>query len=222
MSKAVSKATDLLREQILAERWQQGEKLGEAELAQILGVSRTPVREALTRLAGEGLVTLAPNRGARVATWSSQQVDEIFDLRLLLEPAACAAAITQLSKSEIDELEALARDMQRMGAPGTDRDFVKMAELNRQFHSKLIQASGSTQLLTTLTSVTHISIAVQNYNYYSEEALARSLAHHHEIVAALREGQPDWVESVVRCHLYNARTAMHHRTQGRIPHAAEH
>lgn len=208
MSQASLRATTLLREQILAGRWKAGERLAEKELAEILQVSRTPVREALSRLAAEGLVEIAPNRGARISSWTPHQVAEIFDLRLLLEPVASGKAAGRLSAEAIDELEELARSMHALGSAKGERDFGTIATLNRRFHTTLVEASDSPQLLATLTSVTHISIATRNYNVYTEQSLARSLAHHFEIVAALRVGNAEWVESVVRSHLYNARAAM--------------
>ncbi|NKY31870.1 GntR family transcriptional regulator [Nocardia speluncae] len=207
-SSASIRATDLLREKILSGQWAQGERLGEVELAEILEVSRTPVREALSRLAAQGLVEILPNRGARVATWTAEQLREIFDLRMLLEPVACGKAVGRLTSSELDELDELAHRMHELAAVPANRDFIALAELNRRFHATLIGASGSPQLQQTLASVAHISIATQNYHHYTDEALARSLAHHFEIVAALRSGNADWVESVMCSHLHNARAAM--------------
>src|SRR3712207_8244510 len=70
-----------------------GARLGEVELADRLGVSRTPVREALSRLAAEGLVQVVPNRGARVATWTVAELEGVFDLRAVLEPRLTALAV---------------------------------------------------------------------------------------------------------------------------------
>lgn len=208
MSQASQRATDLLRAQILEGRWGPGERLGEVELAEVLGVSRTPVREALSRLASEGLVEMSPNKGARVAIWSETRLNEIFDLRLLLEPVATGKAVGRLTEDEIDELEELAVRMHEHGRPGGDRDFGEIARLNRQFHASLIEKAQSVQLEATLTSVRHISLGTRNYQHYTEDSLSRSLSHHFEIVAAIRAGNPAWVESVMRCHLHNARTAM--------------
>ena len=208
MAKASHRTTDLLRVKILEGPWSPGERLGEVELAELLGVSRTPVREALTRLAAEGLVEMLPNKGARVAIWSDARLNEIFDLRLLLEPTATGKAVGRLTDSEIDELEELAIRMQRHGEPGGDRDFSAIATLNRQFHATLIDKSDSAQLQATLTSVRHISLATRNYQRYTDDSLSRSLSHHFEIVAAVRAGNSAWVESVMQCHLHNARTAM--------------
>lgn len=216
-SSASIRATELLREKILAGQWAQGERLGEVELAEILEVSRTPVREALSRLAAQGLVEILPNRGARVATWTAEQLREVFDLRMLLEPVACGKAIGRLGSAELDELDELALGMRELAAAEGQRDFVALAKLNRRFHTTVIGASGSPQLQQILAAVAHVSVATQNYSVYSEDALARSLAHHFEIVAALRSGNADWVESVMRSHLHNARTALLPAPAGAMP-----
>ena len=208
MSQASQRATDLLRAKILEGQWRSGERLGEVELAEVLQVSRTPVREALSRLASEGLVEMSPNKGARVATWSEARLGEIFDIRMLLEPVAAGKAVGKLSGDEIDQLEELAVRMHAHGRPGGDRNFGEIARLNRTFHAMLIEKAESVQLEATLTSVRHISLATRNYQHFTEDSLSRSLSHHFEIVAAIRADNPDWVASVMRCHLHNARTAM--------------
>jgi DNA-binding GntR family transcriptional regulator len=78
-------------------------------------VGRTPIGEALSRLAAEGLVELSPNRGARVANWTSEELREIFEVRLRLEPYAVSQAIPRLSPAELDELCGLAQSMLALG-----------------------------------------------------------------------------------------------------------
>src|SRR5512136_1769949 len=89
---AVDRVYARLRSGILDGSYPQGARLGEVELAETLGVSRTPVREALRRLGSEGLVETLPNKGARVRTWSPQELDAISDLRALLEGHGAALA----------------------------------------------------------------------------------------------------------------------------------
>jgi DNA-binding GntR family transcriptional regulator len=101
---AAEQAAQALRDEILSGAIASGARLGEAELAGRLRVSRTPIREALTRLAAEGLVELQPNRGARVATWSTAELREIFELRLRLEPYAVRQAVPKLAPEQLDEL----------------------------------------------------------------------------------------------------------------------
>ncbi|MFF5078337.1 GntR family transcriptional regulator [Actinoplanes sp. NPDC000266] len=202
MRAAAEQAAQTLREEILAGAIPSGARLGEVELAGRLSVSRTPIREALTRLAAEGLVEIQPNRGARVVSRSDEELREIFELRLRLEPYAVQQAVPALSPEQLDDLGALATEMIEAG----DRD--ALVELNRRFHSIFIEAAGSRPLADALRGVTHAPVVHQNFHNYTPEALQRSLNHHVEMVAAARAGDGEWAEAVMRAHLYNARATM--------------
>ena len=115
MRQAAAQAADAIRESILAGRIPAGARIAELDLARQLSVSRTPIREALSRLAAEGLVELSPNRGARVASWTSGELREIFEVRLRLEPYAVSQALPLLSPAELDELGHLAQSMLALG-----------------------------------------------------------------------------------------------------------
>jgi DNA-binding GntR family transcriptional regulator len=205
---AAEQAAQALREEILSGAIASGARLGEAELAGRLRVSRTPIREALTRLAAEGLVELQPNRGARVATWSTAELREIFELRLRLEPYAVRQAVPKLGPGRLDELQDLAESMLRIGRPGSGQDLTALVEANRRFHGLFIEAAGVAPLAAALRGVTHAAVVHQNFHDYSPEALQRSLHHHVEMVAAARAGDGDWAEAIMRAHLYNARATM--------------
>ena len=128
-----------VREMILDGRLAAGARLGEVELADRLGVSRTPVREALGRLGAEGLVELSPNRGARVATWSRSEIEQIFDLRSALEPRLTGLAVRTATVGDVEELDELARRMLEVGLPGRAQDLDALVPLNRAFHDRLVQ-----------------------------------------------------------------------------------
>jgi len=208
VAQASKNATSMLRDMILGGSLVAGSKLGEAELASRLEVSRTPVREALSRLAAEGLVEIVPNRGARVARWSDEDLEQIFELRLQLEPYAVGLAVPRLSDSDLAELDDLAHRMQLLGKPGRGQDLDGIVQLNRQFHRTLINRAANPALASALLAVTHASVVNQNFHNYSPAALARSLAHHVEIVAAARAGNAEWANCVMRAHLFNARATM--------------
>jgi DNA-binding GntR family transcriptional regulator len=205
---AAEQAAQSLREEILSGAIASGTRLGEAELATRLSVSRTPIREALTRLAAEGLVELQPNRGARVATWTTDELREIFELRLRLEPYAVRQAVPRLTVTQLAELDDLAAAMERVGRPGREQDLNAIVELNRRFHGLFIEAAGAAPLAAALRGVTHASVVHQNFHDYTPDALRRSLNHHVEMVAAARAADGDWAEAIMRAHLYNARATM--------------
>jgi DNA-binding GntR family transcriptional regulator len=208
MRQAAEQAADAIREDILAGRIPAGARIAEADVARQLSVSRTPVREALSRLAAEGLVELSPNRGARVTSRTAAELREIFEVRLRLEPYAVGQAVPLLTAAQLGELSALARAMLAAGRPGGPQDLAAIVGLNRQFHGLLVQTAGNAALAASLTAVTHAAVVHQNFQNYSPGALARSLAHHAEIVEAARAREPAWAQAVMRSHLYNARATM--------------
>jgi DNA-binding GntR family transcriptional regulator len=208
MRQAAEQAADAIREDILAGRILAGARIAEADVARQLSVSRTPIREALSRLAAEGLVELSPNRGARVTSWTTAELREIFEVRLRLEPYAVRQAVPLLTAAQLDELARLAGAMLAAGGPAGPQDLAAIVRLNRQFHGLLVQTAGSAALAASLTAVTHAAVVHQNFQHYTPGALARSLAHHLEIVEAARAREPAWAESVMRSHLFNARATM--------------
>lgn len=199
MGRAADVAYESLREMILSGGAEAGSRLGETELAASLGLSRTPVREALQRLGAEGLVEVLPNRGARVVRWTAEDLEEIFELRARLEPyGAARAARRGLSPARLDELERLCDAMER--AVGT-RDFRGLAALNDELHSAVVEASGNGRLPALVASVVHVPLVLGTFERYDAAALARSMGHHRELVAALRARDPEWAESVMRSHI---------------------
>lgn len=208
MAAAVDSTAQALRERILSGHIPAGARLGEADLAEQLAVSRTPVREALARLAAEGLVDLVPNRGARVAVWTIDQLREIFELRLVVEPAIVARAVPNLSDDELNECDDLTRQMSRVGRPGRNQDLDALVRLNSAFHGVFVRAADNAAFAASLRTVTHSTLVRRNFADYDAASLARSLAHHHEMVAAARAGDAEWAGAVMRAHLHNARATM--------------
>ncbi|MEJ2889402.1 GntR family transcriptional regulator [Actinomycetospora aeridis] len=206
--RASERALADLREAILDGDLAAGVHLGEVEIAERLGLSRTPVREALTRLAAEGLVELEAHRGARVTSFSSDDLDGIFAVRLALEPQATERAAAHVTPADLDELDRLARRMQELGAPGPGQDLDALVDPNREFHARLLEMAHAPALAVALANVVHTPVVTRTFHTYDADSLARSLAHHAEIVAALRAGDGDWAGAVMRCHLGNARAVM--------------
>jgi DNA-binding GntR family transcriptional regulator len=205
---SAERALATLRDLIMGGELAPGARLGEVELADRLGVSRTPVREALSRLAAEGLVEIAPNRGARVVTWTVAELEGVFDLRAVLEPQLTAHAVPNAAAADVDELDALARRMHEVGTPGPGQDLDALVPLNRAFHDRLVALAAHPTLATALAAAIHPPIVRRNFLTYDEASLRRSLAHHSEIVAALRAGDPEWARAVMTSHIANARAVM--------------
>lgn len=187
-----------IRAQILSGRRFGGEWLREEDLASEIGVSRTPVREALRRLAADGLVRHERHRGVQVLSWSVDDLEEIFTIRGLLEPFG--ARLAAMSEAlDLDALDELATAMDRAADPRRDPE--ALTALNNRFHTAIVIASGSDRLRSLLASIVQVPLVQSTFAHYTPTALARSLAQHHEIVEALRAGDADWAESAMRSHI---------------------
>jgi DNA-binding GntR family transcriptional regulator len=217
MTQAADRAYSALRGGILDGRYGSGERLGEIEVADELGLSRTPVREALRRLGSEGLVEVQPHRSARVRAWTTQDLAETYELRALLEGLAARRAAARVEPGMLAELDDLA---DRMLAADPSRghrppgEFTELAALNGRFHGIITAAAGSAQLAATLAGLVQLPLVMRTYHRYTPAALARSHAHHRELVDALRAGDGAWAESVMRSHVLAARAVLldSHRT----------
>ncbi|MGZ4509238.1 MAG: GntR family transcriptional regulator [Blastococcus sp.] len=205
---SAERALRALRDLILGGALPAGSRLGEVELAERLGVSRTPVREALSRLAAEGLVELIANRGARVATWTVAELEGVFDLRATLEPQLTGYAVPHAAPADVEALAELAQRMVDVGSPGPGQDLDALVPLNRAFHDRLVALAGHPTLAAALAAAIHPPIVRRNFHAYDEASLRRSLGHHLEIVAALHAGDPAWAQAVMTAHISNARAVM--------------
>jgi len=213
MTPAADRAHAALRAGILDGRYGFGARLAEIEIAAELGLSRTPVREALRRLGSEGLVELLPHRGARVRTWTARDLAETYELRAVLEGLGARRAAASIKEEDVDELADLATRMVGVDPSLGHRppgDFAELAALNQRFHARIVAIAGSVRLAATLSGLVQLPLVMRTYRRYTPAALARSHAHHHEIVDALRARDGVWAEAVMRSHVLAARAVLMH------------
>lgn len=199
---------DSVRTMILRGDYAPGARLGEVELAQALGVSRTPVREALRHLSAEGLVDITPNKGARVVDFSPEDLEHVFVLRAHVEGLAARLAAPRISDAQLDELQASAQQMAAHALPGPDQDLDLVYGLNARFHALVVGATGSNVLPGVVDSLVHTGAVLRTLHGFDDDAMRRSTQHHLEIVAALRAHDGLWAESVMRSHLMSARASL--------------
>ena len=204
---AVDRVYASLRSGILDGSYPQGARLGEVELAETLGVSRTPVREALRRLGSEGLVETLPNKGARVRTWSTQELDAISDLRALLEGHGAALAAPRITDEELAVLARLVEQMEvaTRSEAGPHYDYDLITELNNQFHSGVAAASDNPLLPSVSRQFIHIPIVVRTFRRYTPERLRQSVRQHRDVLDALTSHDPVWAEAAMRVHILSSR-----------------
>jgi len=205
---AADRAYVAVREAIASGRLRGGEPLREEQLAQEAQVSRTPVREALRRLAAEGLVELEPRRGARVAHWEPEEVDEIFSLRLELEGHAAALAARRACEDDVSKLRLLCEDMRGaverfLAEPSVGLSAV--TDFNNRFHSKVLEIAGNRRLASVVEHVVQRALVERTFHGYRPEQLLRSCRHHEEVVDALAARDSEWAEAVMRTHILAGR-----------------
>lgn len=208
MVAATEQTVTWIRRSIMEGQLAPGTRLQEVELANQLGVSRTPVREALRTLSSEGLVEILTNRGARVARWSVEDLDEIYELRMMLEARAAERAAGRMHAAETDLLTALCEQMEACAQRGGAHDLLALGKLNSSFHRRIVDAADSPRLATMLGSVVQVPLVMRTFSRYTPDALARSMGHHRELTAAIRAGVPEWAGSVMRSHVIAARAAL--------------
>ena len=195
-------AHDALREAIIGGRFDFGEPLRQEELAAQLGVSRLPVREALRRLEAEGLVVMRPRRGYVVAEFSRTEIEEVFDIRALLEARAGALATGRRTKRDVTELALRLEALERVGA-WRPLDPTAFGRANSAFHDRLFEGSGRPMLCrmlrvlrTSAERYTRLSISLASEIDASQEE-------HRRIFAAFRKGDAEVAGELLASHCRN-------------------
>ena len=185
-----------------------GEWLREESVAQLAGVSRTPVRQAINRLSSEGVLHLSRNKGAQVISLTDEDAHSLLALRSKFEPYAAGLSVAHLTDGDFQELAELHDRMERMVGDG-EVNPIRMGQLNNEFHSVFIQKCGSTYLTNAIQSLVMPALVARTFGHYKPAALRRSMQHHEELLAAARVRDAEWVEAVMRTHILAARHASH-------------
>ena len=185
-----------LRQEIVAGELPAGTRLRQVEIARRLGVSTTPVREALAALQREGLVRLHPQRGAVVFLPSVDDLREHYEIRVALEELAVAKAAENFQREWAAPLETLLEEM-RTGPPGR-----RYLDLNQRFHSELYAHSGRERLVEMITGLRDASSAYLNILRATDDFPVQRLdAEHHEILDACIARDPERAAKAIRVHL---------------------
>jgi DNA-binding GntR family transcriptional regulator len=195
-------ATELIREAIIDGRLQPGQRLKEEELARELGVSRTPVREALLVLQTEGLILGTPNRGAMVRSHDAGDLDDLYQLRALLEGYATRRAATRISEEDI---EALRESCKRFSALEEQEDLREVVRENLFFHETILEAAGSLRLKGMVRKVVELPLVYRSYIWYSPDQKRISAHYHRQIVNALAARDGERAELIMKEHVFEAR-----------------
>lgn len=198
MTTGSERVYDAINELIRDKHFVAGQPLRESAIASRLKVSRTPVREALRRLATEGTVEITPNRGATLINFSEDDIADIWSLRALLEPYAARLAAERATSQNFSRIEELYSLMQVSLEAG---DLDELTELNNAFHAEIVEASGSRVVRDAMALVRQKSLVRRTFGHYTVEQLHRSQQHHRDLIDAIRAGNGRWAEYTMRAHI---------------------
>lgn len=193
---AADRAYDYTKERILDGEYTQGRLIGEGEVSDAVGVSRTPVREAFLRLEAEGMLRLYPKRGALVVPISAADVEDVMETRLLIERFAIRRVIDLDLNIEDRLAEAIAAQEQAVA------DAVAFVDADREFHRVFVSATGNAIILRAHDSLrdqqNRMGLAALSA---SSERMERILEQHRAIVAAVRQRDAVEAEALIDRHL---------------------
>lgn len=195
-----SRVFHTIRENILSGKYSTDEELKEKTIGEELGVSRTPVREALRQLELEGLVTIIPNKGAYVVGISQKDIKDIYEIRRRLEGLCAGWAALNITKEQLDELEENIFLSDFHAAKGNAEQVV---ELDNRFHEILYTASGSRELRHVLSDFHHYVQRVRKITLAMSERAGESIGEHRKIVEALKKHDSQMAEELAHEHILN-------------------
>lgn len=189
-----------LREAILRGELKPGERLMEIQLANKLGVSRTPIREAIRKLELEGLVLMIPRKGAEVAEITEKSLRDVLEVRKALEELAVQLACDKITKEEIGELKATAQEFEEVTKEG---DITKIAEADVKFHDIINVATENQKLIQLLSNLREQMYRFRVEYLKSPAFYPKLIAEHQEIIHTIEEKKKGAAMRVVSEHIDN-------------------
>ncbi len=203
MTRASDHAYSEIRSLIMSGDAPPGSALKEEQLAEICGVSRTPVRDALRRLETELYVVRSESQRTFVADWSRADVEEMFALRAMLEAHAARRAAERMTSEMLAEMRACNAAIER--AVGLDPpDVHEFLDRNRDFHAMIIAIADSPRLAATLSTLVEQPIVRRTALHYRRDQLVQSANEHRDLLQAFAAGDPDWAHAVMTSHIRRA------------------
>ncbi len=191
-----------LEERILSGVYKDGENLTEVKISQELGVSRTPVREALKQLAKEGLIEIVPNKGAVVVPFSEKDINDIYEIRMKIEGLASRKTAMQITDEQIKELREVV-DLQEFYVSRLSEENIK--KLDSVFHQKIYEFAGS-KIYEQILSILHRKIKMFRRTSMASNGRAVTAVHEHrEIFEAIANHNSDLTEKLIIEHITHAR-----------------
>jgi DNA-binding GntR family transcriptional regulator len=194
-----------LRDAIINQVLKPGERLMETELAEEMGVSRTPVREAIRKLEQEGYVVMIPRKGAYVAGLSIKDIHEVFEIRGALESLAAGLAAERATQEEIEEME---RNIVLEASHFESNDLIKTIEVDTKFHELIFKASKNDRLLGMISNLREQVQRFRTTTLAVSGRLKFALEEHRRIVEAIAARDVQLAQQMAKDHIESAENAL--------------
>jgi DNA-binding GntR family transcriptional regulator len=201
-----------IRRDVIAGRFRQGQRIPELHLAELYGVSRNPVREAIRRLEAEGFVTISPNRGATVAILDLAEANDLLETRLAIESLVVRQAAWRCTSEDVEALRAIIAKGKRAVR---SREFRTLAELNTRFHARLAQASDNMIAQGLVDQLRDKTTWVYSTKVTNNKRASTSWKEHADLVEALEKHDPEQAVLTLQRHIMNA--ARNYRPRYELP-----
>ena len=187
-----------LQKAVFSGKFKSGDRITEKEIAEELKVSRTPVREALYRLASTGLIKIIPHRGFIISRWSSKEIKDVIELRIALEIFAVKLAIQRILPNEINELKTL---IVKMDKAVKKEDMMKASHLNYLFHNKIILASKNKELFEVTEPIKNKIHHFRIISIFTPNRLKESYEEHKKILDAIINKDIELAQGLTSQHI---------------------
>lgn len=188
----------IIEKAILSGSIRPGERLIETELAKNLGISKSPVREALKRLEGDGIVKLEPRRGYFVRDIGRKSIEEFFDTMFIIEPTSAVISLKKKSETVCSEIDELLRNMERCLRK---KDYESYRALNDQFHGLFHDLTDNEWLIKISQMLRKQAYILRSLSLYTKDRFSSSIKEHQAIADAYKKGDEKLLEKAVKNHL---------------------
>ena len=189
-----------LRKAILRGELKPGERLMEIQLANKLGVSRTPIREAIRKLELEGLVLMIPRKGAEVAQITEKNMQDVLEVRKALEELSVQLACERITPEQVEEMKMAAEDFRKVLKSG---DVTKIAEADVKFHDIIFAATNNQRLITLLNTLREQMYRFRVEYLKQKECYPQLLEEHDKLIALISGGEVEEACELMGCHIDN-------------------
>ncbi|WP_167957121.1 GntR family transcriptional regulator [Anaerosporobacter faecicola] len=189
-----------LRQAILKGELEPGERLMEIQLAERLGVSRTPIREAIRKLELEGLVIMVPRKGAEVAKITEKDLNDVLEVRCALEELAVELACNKITEEQIEQLKITLEQFKNVIR---NKDLTEIAEMDEKFHMLIFEATGNGRLIQLLNNLRE-QMYRYRVEYLKDQAVYEKLVEEHDMIAKnILESNVELAKKNIKDHIIN-------------------